>query len=243
MSALSRCFIASALCVSTLPVFAESLAFTTANGTNLPAGNVLGTSTGANACANDGICGPALSFKTTVGGKLIVTATDDGWGDPAALAIQSHRVNAGLGVVSAYQRANGSYQSLDLNQALSSRSETLTLSFQNTVSLSALYFFPDDTLLWSTGRELDSADGFTLSVDGGPAVEYSFGNLGGHPVTFSAPLVGKSFTLGYAAKKSPENFYLGALTISAVPELPASAMMALGLAGGLLAKRRRQPVA
>ena len=86
-------------------------------------------------------------------------------------------------------------------------------------------------------------DGFTLSVDGGAFREYSFGTLGGHPVSFNAPLVGHTFTFGYARAKSPEDFYLAGLNVTAVappvPEASTSAMMALGLCAlGAVAARR-----
>lgn len=231
------------LLAASLSARAESLAFTVGNGVSLPAGNVVGTAVGGNACADKGACASALLFNTTAGGRLTVTAGDGGSGDAGAFAVQRDRVNSGLGVAAGSTRSNGSFLISDSNLALDERSETLTLSFEKAVQISALYFFADDaSLLWSA-KELDRFDGFTVSIDGGAAQEYSFGSLGGAPVTFDMPLVGRSFTFGYAARLSGEDYYLGGMTMAAavaVPESGGLAMMALGAAGIILAARRRQ---
>lgn len=231
------------LMAASLSAQAESLAFTVANGVNLPAGNAIGTAVGGNACADKGTCASSLLFNTAAGGRLTVTAGDGGWGDEGAFAVQRDRVNAGLGVAAGSTRANGSFQLSDSNLALDDRNETLTLSFEKAVQISALYFFADDASLAWSSKELDRLDGFTVSIDGGAAKEYSFGSRGGAPVTFDTPLVGHSFTFGYAARLSGEDYYLGGLTMAAavpVPESGGMAMMALGLAGVILAARRRQ---
>jgi hypothetical protein len=221
---------------------AESLAFTVGNGVNLPAGNLIGAAVGSNACADQGTCASALLFTTTAGGRLTVTASDGGSGDAGAFAVQRDRVNSGLGVAAGSTRSHGSFQMSDSNLALDERSETLTLSFEKAVQISALYFFADDAALTWSAKELDRLDGFTVSIDGGAAQEYSFGSLGGAPVTFGMPLVGRSFTFGYASKLSGEDYYLGGMTMAAaaVPESGGLALMALGMAGIILAARRRQ---
>lgn len=154
---------------------------------------------------------------------------------------QSKLVNAGLGVVTGYKSSlTGNFVITDSEYSLSHPKETLTLSFAKTVSLSQLAFFPNDRSTFGLTHELDSFDGFTLSVDGGKFVEYNFGTKGGQPVTFSTPLVGNTFTFGYASKMSPERYYLAGLNVAAVPEASTLAMMALGLAGlGVAARRRR----
>lgn len=231
------------LLAASLPARAESLAFTVANGVDLPAGSVVGTALGGNACADKGTCASSLLFNTTVGGRLTVTAGDGGSGDAGALAVQRDRVNSGLGVAAGATRSNGSFQISDSNYALDERKEALTLSFEKAVQISALYFFADDAALAWSAKELDRFDGFTVSIDGGAAQEFSFGSLGGAPVSFSMPLVGRSFTFGYASTLSGEDYYLGGLTMAsamAVPDSGGLAMMALGVAGIILAARRRQ---
>lgn len=241
---MNKTMIGAALLLGCLTARAEGLAFTVANVStgSLPAGTTLGSLSGTNACASKGWCSSALTFNTVAGGKLTVTAGDGGAGDPGALAVQLDRVNAGLGVAAGSTKSNGSFQISDLNYALDDRKETLTLSFENAVQLNSLFFFPDNIPLFISSNQLDKIDGFTLSVDGGAAVEYSFGTQNGFPVTFSTPLVGHTFTLGYANKLSVENYYLGGMTISAVAAVPENgtmALMALGLAGTMVAVRRR----
>lgn len=238
MNGMSKILAGAAVLMGSWSVQAEGLAFTVSNGVNLPAGNVYGAAAGTNACASDGLCSSALSYNTVSGGKLTVTASDGGAGDPGAFVVQRDRVNSGLGVAAGSTRANGSFQISDSNLSLDTRKETLTLSFENAVQISALYFFADNVFLGA--GELDSIDGFTVAINGGAAQEYSFGSAQGRPVTFATPLVGNTFTFGYAVKKSGEDYYLGGLSIAAaVPETGGMAMMALGVAGIMLATRRR----
>lgn len=239
---MNKTMIGAVLLLGCLTARAEGLAFTVphANSGSLPSGNAIGALAGANVCASKGWCSSAITFNTVAGGKLTVTAGDGGAGDPGALAVQLDRVNAGLGVVAGSKKTDGSFQISDLNYALDDRKETLTLSFENAVQLNSLFFFPDNIPLIISSTQLDKLDGFTLSVDGGAAVEYSFGTQNGLPVSFSTPLVGRTFTLGYANKLSVENYYLGGMTFAAaVPENGTLAMMALGLAGTMVAVRRR----
>jgi len=200
--------------------------------------------TGANLCAGHGTCSTKLTYNTSVG-KLTVTAEDGADFDKLALVNHSNYNNAGLGVVTGFQK-HGKFVIADGNYSLSSHKETLTLAFDNQVSLSQLFFFPDDRKTYDLTHELDKWDGFTLSVDGGKFSEYSFGTQGGQPVTFGSALVGKTFTFGYAKFKSPEDYYLAGLNVtkvtSPVPEASSVAMLIAGLAavGGIASRRRKQ---
>jgi len=222
---------------------AEVLSFT--NSTIVPAlsSAMTGQSASGNLCALSGVCSTALSFNTVAGGKLTVTAADGADVDTLALVNQSRDSNAGLGVVTGYAGHTGTFLIVDGDYSLSAPKETLTLSFAKAVNLSQLYFFPNDRSSYALTHELDSFDGFTLSVDGGAAVEYGFGSKGGQPVTLSTPLQGHTFTFGYARKMSPENYYLAGLSVSAVtpavPEAGTIWMMGLGFLGlGALGVRR-----
>lgn len=229
--------------LSTSAAHAENLFFTNSNVVNLPVDRTNGTASSANACAKQGLCSDALSFNTASAGVLTVTAADSGGSkNNSALVYQSSDRNAGLGVVSGYEK-KGSFVINDGNYSLDSRTETLTLSFGTAVSLHALYFFPDDRSTYAATHELDKFDGFTLSIDGGKAVEYSFGTLGGQGVSFSTALTGTTFTLGYARSLSKEDYYLAgaAFTPTApVPEAGTFGLMALGLGAVALAARRRR---
>lgn len=199
---------------------------------------------GPNLCAGQGLCATSLTYNTGVG-KLTVTAEDGPDFDKLALVNHSAYNNAGLGVVTG-KVVHGKFQIIDSDYSLNQHKETLTLSFDSQVSLSQLFFFPNDRGTHALTHELDKWDGFTLSVDGGKFVEYSFGTQGGQPVNFGAPLVGSKFTFGYALHKSPEAYYLAGLNVSkvtpAVPEASSVAMLAVGLfaIAGVAARRRRQ---
>jgi hypothetical protein len=218
------------------------------NSTLAGASSVLDDSTpgyaGSNLCAGHGTCATKLTYNTGVG-KLTVTAEDGADFDKLALVNHSNYNNAGLGVVTGFQKHN-KFVIADGNYSLSSKKETLTLSFDNQVSLSQLFFFPDDRKNYALTHELDKWDGFTLSVDGGKFVEYSFGTQGGQPVTFGSALVGKTFTFGYAKKLSGEDYYLAGLNVtkvtSPVPEASSMALLFAGLAavGGIASRRRQQ---
>jgi hypothetical protein len=218
------------------------------NSTLAGASSVLDDSTpgyvGGNLCMGHGTCATKLTYNTGVG-KLTVTAQDGPDVDKLALVNHSSFNNAGLGVVTGFQK-HGKFVIADGNYSLSSHKETLTLSFDNQVSLSQLFFFPDDRKTYDLTHELDKWDGFTLSVDGGKFVEYSFGTQGGQPVTFGSALVGNTFTFGYAKHKSGEDYFLAGLNVtqvtSPVPEASSVAMLVAGLAavGGIASRRRKQ---
>lgn len=200
--------------------------------------------TGSNLCAGHGTCATKLTYNTGVG-KLTVTAEDGPDVDKLALVNHSNFNNAGLGVVTGFQHHN-KFVIADGNYSLSSKKETLTLTFDSKVSLSQLFFFPDDRTKYALTHELDKWDGFTLSVDGGKFIEYSFGTHGGQPVTFNTPLVGSTFTFGYAKHLSGEDYYLAGLNVtkvaSPVPEASSVAMLTAGLlaVGGIAGRRRKQ---
>ena len=205
---------------------------------------------GADLCSGLGdrsICSTSLSYNTAVG-ALTVTAQDGPGVDRLALVNQSTHNNAGLGVVSGYHsNLLNKFVIVDANHSLSAGKETMTLSFANQVSISQLFFFPDDRGTRALTRELDPGDGFTVSVDGGAFVEYSFGSMAGQAVSFSSALVGNTFTFGYAKHKSPEDYFLAGLNVTqvvtpAVPEASSLSLLAAGLAavGGLAVRRRKQ---
>ncbi|WP_298014882.1 PEP-CTERM sorting domain-containing protein [uncultured Aquabacterium sp.] len=236
-SLIRSSLVAAALIAAT--AHAETIGFTntTVGGVALTAAT--GAAGSTNLCSGSGVCATSISYNTAAGGLLTVTAKDSPDFDTLALVHQSKLSNAGLGVVTGYMKSSG-FDIVDGNYSLSQPKETLTLSFQHTVALSQLVFFPDDRLSLSLTRELDDFDGFTVSVDGRAAVEYSFGKNGGQPVTLSTPLIGNTFTFGYAVKKSPEDYYLAGLKVTAVPEASTLAMMGLGLAGVAAVARRRR---
>jgi MYXO-CTERM domain-containing protein len=222
---------------------AEVVSFTNSSMLGLTAAT--GTAAGANLCSSKGVCSTAIQYQTGAGGVLTVTAADSPDVDSLALVNQSNYSNAGLGVVTGYESSLlHKFVIVDGDYSLSAPKETLTLSFSSQVSLSQLFFFPNDRSSYALNHELDAFDGFTLSVDGGAFKEYSFGTHGGHPVSFNTPLVGNTFTFGYAKHMSIENYYLAALQVSptsAVPEAGTSALMALGLLGvGIAASARRR---
>lgn len=218
------------------------------NSTLAGATSVLNDSTpgyaGSNLCAGHGTCATALTYNTSAG-KLTVTAEDGPDVDKLALVNHSSFNNAGLGVVTGFEHHN-KFIIADGDYSLSSHKETLKLSFDSQVSLSQLFFFPNDRSKYALTHELDKWDGFTLSVDGGKFVEYSFGTQGGQPVTFNTPLVGSTFTFGYAKHLSVENYYLAGMNVtkvaSPVPEASSVAMLAAGLlaVGGVAGRRRKQ---
>lgn len=240
MNRITLTFLASAVSLAASSAMADTLMFTSSNLAALPSAQVMGT--GGSACVNPfgnvaGTCGTALSFGTSAG-ALTVTAADGADVDFDALVFQGN-TSAGLGVVEGYYK-NGQFKISDGNYSLDTRKETLTLSFASSVRLTQAYFFADDRT--NTLRELDSIDGFTISVNGGAFQEFSFGTNSGLPVTLGGGLVGTSFTFGYAKLKSSEDYYLAGVGFTAltpaIPEPSTYALMALGLVGVAAAARR-----
>lgn len=240
MTRIALTILAAAVSLSAPAAMAETLMFTSSNLVSLPSAQVVGA--GGSACVNPfgnvaGTCGAALTFGTSAG-ALTVTAADGPDVDTAALVFQGNS-SAGLGVVEGYYKS-GAFKITDGNYSLDTGKETLTLTFASSVKLTQAYFFADDRT--NTLRELDSIDGFTVSVNGGAFQEFGFGTNSGLPVTLGGGLVGTSFTFGYAKLKSVEDYYLAGVSFTAmtpaIPEPSTYALMALGLVGVAAAARR-----
>lgn len=183
----------------------------------------------ADYCSGTDNCGTAMSFATTYGGALMVTASDDGNGvanTTTGLVMQDLSPNyGGLGVVS--RNANGAVSGADeIN-----RGDVLTLAFANTVKLVGLHLWDHN----HSGSDLNGgAEKFGLSIDGGAMQQLTLDNFpwwGG-----SSGLVGKRFTFSYIN----EDYYVGAVKIAAVPEPQSLALLLLGLAAIGAASRRRR---
>jgi hypothetical protein len=235
MTSIAAAFLALA-CVG---AHAESLSFTPSSVVSLPGTPQAGVLGGADICAGADVCAPSLTFDTTAGGLLTVTAQDD-WLDPLAYVTQPAFESSGLGVLMG-SKVLGAFVPVDINDSLSAHGEQLILSFAKPVVISEAYFFPDNRSPYALTHELDSIDAFTVSVDGHPAQTYSFGHSGGQPTLFATPLIGNMFTFGYHTPGvgSPEDYYLAALTVSSVPEPSSAALVLAGLlSAGVIARRK-----
>lgn len=215
----------------------EYLTFTTSSAITLPSSKVTGTAGGEDGCLI-GSCPEKLSFNTTTGGKLTVTAEDNLLLDKMAYVQQLSKPSSGLGVLTGTSLLGAS----DLNPSVSAPSENLVLTFSKAVTLNSLWFFPDDRhkgSLTGPNGELDAFDEFTISVDGGPTQRALFGLDNGQPRVLGASgLQGTTFRIGFS-QSSPESFYLAAIGIAPIPEPSTYALMGLGLAAaGFIARRR-----
>ncbi|MFZ5521835.1 MAG: PEP-CTERM sorting domain-containing protein [Pseudomonadota bacterium] len=216
----------------------EYLSFTTSNVITLPSGKATGTAGGKDGCLI-GTCPERLTFNTTTGGKLTVTAEDNLLLDKMAYVQQSSLKNSGLGVLTGTWLGGAA----DLNPSVSAPAENLVLTFSKSVTLTSLWFFPDDRFkgsLTGPNGELDAFDEFTISVDGGPAQRALFGLQNGQPRILGANgLQGTTFRIGFSPA-SPESFYLAAIGIAPIPEPGTYALVGLGLAGAAWVARRRR---
>jgi hypothetical protein len=232
---------AAFLTLACIGAHAESLSFTSSSVVPLPGTPQAGVVGGADICAGPDVCAPTLTFNTTAGGLLTVTAQDD-FIDTLAYVTQPAFESSGLGVLTGYKLL-GTFVPVDLNGSVSAHDEKLILSFASPVAISAAYFFPDDRSHYSLTHELDSIDAFTVSVDGKSAQSYSFGHSGGQPTLFATPLTGNTFTFGYhkPGVGSPEDYYLAALTVSSVPEPSSMALVVAGLlSAGVITRRKKR---
>lgn len=186
-------------------------------------------------CTDGDACSSNIdSQHHPLGGNLIytlngitVTATasyykDRSWTD--ATVVQDHdnghnlaqQKGAGLGV---YHSDNNSDDNITNN-------EKLTLTFSAPVTISTLYLRSDghNTSEWSSNATF-LLDGVSTKLGG----SISPNNL-----------TGTTFTFQYGGSKA-DQFYLGGLVVSAVPE-PSSYAMLMGGIGllGLVARRRKQ---
>ena len=170
--------------------------------------------------------GGSLTFLDIVSG-ISVSASGTYLGNPAAVVQDAPSGGpAGLGVYHLITYpgpvvSNTSDDNVSLN-------ETLTLSFNQVVSLSSILFRNGDHGTTFSG-------GFGLSIDGGPSTTPTL------VASFNTPLHGQNFS--FTGLGNPENtkFYVNTLTVTAVPEPETYALMLAGLAvvGGLARRRKR----
>jgi hypothetical protein len=164
------------------------------------------------------------SFSTTVNGIGLTIQVVSSGSDPK-VAVRWD----GIGVSSAPLEAG------ELNSQLFGSGDSLLLSFSQDVRINSIVLSGWDTLL---GAAIDQASVTTQGSDF---------KLTGGVTPFLSPLttfhtgallpVGRFYTLD--ATGSLSAFRLAGLSVTAVPELHSSAMLALGL-GGIALLRRRQ---
>ncbi|WP_344765348.1 FxDxF family PEP-CTERM protein [Actimicrobium antarcticum] len=192
-------------------------------------------------CTGGDLCSSNIDAKTALGGDLkytlngitaTATATYNG---AVATVMQDHEdaynpskyIGAGLGV---YHKTG------DTSDDNVTFGETLKLTFSKVVTLSGISLRSD-----GHNTTFDANSTFVLNGTTKLKLSHDIGNLS---------MTGKVFTFSFdnslranSTKLSGDQFYLGGVTVSAVPEPETYAMMLAGL--GLLgfAARRRKPVA
>ena len=183
-------------------------------------------------CAGADRCGEPMAFDTKFGGKLTATA-EDASGYTNGVVIQDLDPDyGGLGVLSI--KSSGAVTGLDdINSG-----DRLTLTFTNKVRIVGFHFWDKDHNSNAGADDLNTGDKFGLSVDGGTTKQLGFGN--NFPwYGAGSMLVGKSFSFSYVN----EDYYLGAIKIAQVAEVPEPGTYGLLLAGlvgvGFVARRRR----
>lgn len=205
-----------------------------------------GVPTGSNLAAGASVAASALSFATSQFGTLTATAATGG---VSSLAVQDLSADhGGLGVTTL---KNGA---ADLSSATVNGTDTLTLTFSQTVQLDALefddanysqvttcYFFVFCSSGYNPGAdELTSSTKFDVSVDGGAVQKFPLGNGTINNVILpAAALVGKSFTFSVDSLSGSTPFYIGAIEVcKPVPEPSTYAILGMGLAALAWSSRR-----
>ena len=159
--------------------------------------------------------GISVSASGTYQGNAAAPVQDAPSGGPAGLGVY-HLITYPGPVVGNTSDDNVSFE------------ETLTLTFNQVVSLSNILFRNGD-------HGTTFAGDFGLSVDGNPMTNQLLVS------SFNTPLQGQTFA--FTGLGNPENtkFYINTLTVTPVPEPETYALMLAGLGAlGAFARRRRQ---
>lgn len=235
---LRKIVAAAALFAATVPAFAavsvfdfSNLEYVAGHNTGLLPSEVLNS--GYWGCTGGDICSSNIDGRGHhLGGDLVYTVggisatasaqyrSDGRWGDATVVQDHensynaAHKIGAGLGV---YHVAG------DSSDDNITRGEKLTLTFAGPVTLSSV-------MLRSDGHDTSWDRNATFLLNG---TSYKLAD------TISPALTGSVFTFQFGGAK-PDQFYLGGVTVSAVPE-PSSYAMLLAGAGllGFMARRRK----
>ncbi|HEU4843011.1 MAG TPA: FxDxF family PEP-CTERM protein [Burkholderiaceae bacterium] len=228
---------ASALLAATVPAFAAVTVFDFSNlkyegrqNTGLLPSGVLGTDYWG--CTGGDICSSNIDHKI-LGGDLVYTVNgisatataqyQSGSQSYDATVVQDHengysaanKIGAGLGV---YHKAH------DNSDDNITRGEQLTLTFAGPVNLSSV-------MLRSDGHDTSWKRNATFLLNG---TSYKLDDT-----IAPAALTGSVFTFQFGGAK-PDQFYLGGVTVSAVPEPSSYAMLLAGVGLMAFVARRRK---
>lgn len=215
----------------------------------------------ADVCSGEDVCASSLSFHTQSGGTLLVTGTtslagplvfQDQAPDYGGLGVAGSQVNwTWKSSTPQHKRTNankgnttwGSYVTSVVGDDEIDAGETLTLTFEKTVSIAGMHFFSGDHGSIANGRT------FKLTIDGtlyDDRLLRSYLNtnpasfLTGRSFTFETDTYCKSTYKGQCTSWGTQDFYLGAVKItSAIPEPETYALFLAGLAAiGFKVSRR-----